>query len=623
MKRIILIILSVMLILSALYYAGKRFFPFNRFFGALVIPENILLSGSYSNSGTTNSLLCNFEIDDHGKIPKGFYKGLAHSGQFSAKAFGKNTYSLAIEQTAGQMGIDRMKSIAVSAWIFVFPSDHIPDGVLVLSVTNAYGISKVWHGVYMKGQDVPIGKWFRMSGLFDLSDVKLQPGYKVHIYFWNRSRTDILVDDYYIVLGGQKERRGESPLADMTKNPVFNPRVNYPPFETFFAEREETGNGYTASLIPGKTEKEGIIFPDDRILSGNFLETGSRTDAILAISLSGIPEMYSFCAGSGSFKRIAVIVPPDAMPFFRSREILKGRFTENTFDQLLLVGDHGIITGTFSPMKDVCQNAKTISSEFKVTWKSDEAFDAPGNILKDSQVIAGDIDGDGFTELLVVGKDGSWKILGFQAGKSLWKLIASGTGTKSPFQDPLNGKMKITIGRFLPGYVQDLLLIMKGNQSGKSCTSSLLKFDKSHGTFISANEKSNDGTLKIIGLDTLKPADQFIFGDFGGNKKPGILRYNRDWRYDLKELTFGENDFTIRGNIDFHGYEKDHNPKYYGILRIIAGRFIDPSRTSLLVIGRNCKNFDVSSGTCKEYQELPELPDFISVYSLQIPISPQ
>ena len=317
MKKAVLIILTLLLSVFAFYYTGKKFFPFNRFFGARVVSANILLNGGYTNSGTTNSLLCNFEINANDKVPPGFYKGIAHSGYFSAKAFGKNSYSLAIEQTAGQIGTDKLKTIAMSAWLFIFPTDNEPDGIYVLSVTNSFGVSKYWKGIYVKGRSVPRGKWFRISGLFDLSDIMLQPGNKIHIYFWNRSRTDILVDDYYIIFGGQKERRGETTLTDLTKNPVFNPGFNFPPFQTFFAEKEEIGNRNSADLTPDNSVKEGDIFPDDKILSGNFLQTTNGTDAILVITSSGKPELFSFCPSSKSFKsKYARRLSPLKLPKF-------------------------------------------------------------------------------------------------------------------------------------------------------------------------------------------------------------------------------------------------------------------------------------------------------------------
>lgn len=614
------IILTVLLSLLVIYFIGKKFFPFNKLFGHTIIPSGILLYSSPNNNGTSNSLLCNFESDTLKKVPSGFYKGISHSGYYSGKAFGKNSYSPAIEQTAGQIGIDKLKTMAMSAWIFVFPTVNQPDGIYILSVTNDFGVSKAWKGIYLRGSDIPKGKWFRMNGLFDLSGVILKPEYKVHIYFWNRSRTDILVDDYYVVLGAPKERRGESTLVDMTKNTGFTPRFNYPPFQTFFAGKEETGNRNSANILPDKSMKEGEILPDDKIVSGNFLQTTSGADAILIIPSSGKPELFGFCPELKSFNKINAIIPSEILSIFKSADVLNGRFSDKTYDQVGLNASSGFMIGSFSPLKNLCSAGKTVSSDFRVIWKPDPALQNPDVIPKDAFIFAGDLDADGYTELLVVTGDGSWKVLKFINGKIRkegWSMIASGTGTNSPFGNLSKEPVQITIGRFLTNFPQDLVLTVKGDKSGKKFYSSLLRFDLAHSGFIPVDQNRFDGNLKIIGLDTLKPSDIFLFGDFRGKKEPGVLRYNRDWRFDLKELKFNDTTFSILGNIDFQGYEKDHNPKYYGILKIDAGRFIDPARTSLLLIGRNCKNWDKMSERCTEYENIPELPDFFGVYSLK------
>jgi hypothetical protein len=262
---------------------------------------------------------------------------------------------------------------------------------------------------------------------------------------------------------------------------------------------------------------------------------------------------------------------------------------------------------------------KAASSEFKVIGKSDKAFEGTGLIPKETRILAGDLDGDRYTELLALNGDGSWKVLKFLTGKGEkngWVLIASGTGQHYPFGNPGNGPTQTTIGRFLPNFPHDIVLTVTGDKTGRKFISSLLRFDMAHSTFVPVDQNRVDGNLKIIGLDTLKPSDQFLFGDFRGNTEPEILRYNRDWRFDLKELRFNDTTFSFLGNIDFQGYVKDHNPKYYGVLKICAGRFVDPARTSLLLIGRNCKHWDKVTDSCREYEQLPELPDFIGIYSL-------
>ena len=96
-----------------------------------------------------------------------------------------------------------------------------------------------------------------------------------------------------------------------------------------------------------------------------------------------------------------------------------------------------------------------------------------------------------------------------------------------------------------------------------------------------------------------------------------VFRYNRDWRYDLKEIRFNDSTFQVIANMDFSGYEKDYNPKYYEILRLVPAMLVSPGLTSFLVIGKNCKNKDPKEKECREFINLPVLPEIIQVFSLQ------
>jgi len=96
-----------------------------------------------------------------------------------------------------------------------------------------------------------------------------------------------------------------------------------------------------------------------------------------------------------------------------------------------------------------------------------------------------------------------------------------------------------------------------------------------------------------------------------------VFRYNRDWRYDLKEIRFNDSAFQVIANMDFNGYEKDFNPKYYEILRLVPAMLVNPGLNSLLVIGKNCKSMDPKQKECKEFLDLPALPGTLQVYSLR------
>jgi hypothetical protein len=118
-------------------------------------------------------------------------------------------------------------------------------------------------------------------------------------------------------------------------------------------------------------------------------------------------------------------------------------------------------------------------------------------------------------------------------------------------------------------------------------------------------------------LDTLHPDDEFFTGPFDNSGRSKVLRYSRNWRFDLKEIIFNDTTFHVMANMDFKGYEKDFNPKYYDVLRIIPGVFLKPGEESFMVIGRNCKTRDTLTNECSEFQNLPFLPNTLQFYSFQ------
>jgi hypothetical protein len=84
-----------------------------------------------------------------------------------------------------------------------------------------------------------------------------------------------------------------------------------------------------------------------------------------------------------------------------------------------------------------------------------------------------------------------------------------------------------------------------------------------------------------------------------------IFRYNRDWRFDLKEISFSDSAFRIHSRVDFQGYDRDCNPKYYESLMLVPGHFLGPSVISFLAVGHVAKE--------RNYQAV--LPDFVGLFS--------
>ncbi|MGA3013011.1 MAG: hypothetical protein ABSD71_03135 [Bacteroidales bacterium] len=608
-RKKIIFISALLIIILAAAFLSLRYLPLHKFLKLSGTSETVFLNNQQYNSEAPHTLYFNFEVDPKSGNTSKFYKGIAHSGNYSTKTFGKNSYSFAVERKAGEIGLDNLGAIAISAWVYVFPGNNEPLGNFVFAASNG-NINIAWKAVTVSGDHVPRGKWFKISGLFDLSDIKFKPDYKLEFYFWNNSNTDILEDDFYIVFGGPKPRRGDSTLVNLANGGQFTPRLNFPPYPFHLFDKVDIHNVNSSFLINNGKVRDGDISPYDRIISGHFIS--NSTEDLLVINKSGRAELYTFCKGKNEFSKIMPQISTGLSPFFQSAEIITGCFTGGGTSQILLSGPNGVLLGEFEKQGSP-GSGKIAPVSFKTLLNTtSNPFSQP------EQLIAADLDGNKITEILAVDETGSWKVYRFEKGnKDPWLIMASGLSDEIKQWNSRNNNFNITAGHFLQRYPQDLLLSISGGKTKTNYTWSILRFDPVSRSFISCYSEKQNYLGKTIGLDTLKPTDKFLTGSFDNSGKIKIFRYNRDWRFDLKEIRFNDTTFQVIANMDFSGYEKDFNPKYYEILSLYPARIIDPTLTSLLVIGKNCNTRDSQDKKCKEFIDNPTLPATIGVYSLQ------
>lgn len=605
--RNLFILVLVFLIIAALAY---RYFPFSKIIRVRAGKELPQTNTVKTGIEPPNSVAYDFEISRGAEVPNGIVAGNAHSGQYSAKAFGKNSFTPALERLAGDLGTGKLRYMAISAWIFVKPGNEPVTAALVLAASNAMGVNICWKGIGLKDPGVPRGKWFKMSGQFDLSDIKFANDTRVQMYFWNNSSNDIYVDDYYLVYGGPTPRRGDTTYVDLTKGP-YQEKFNYPPFPVHCMWMASIGGISGSSLAEGGDGRPEPVLPSDPMISGNFINGNSARDVLFDLTAGGKPYIYTFCTESGSFRRFAMELPL-SMPSVKGKQyLLKGKFIGGENEQLLYIGEKSCFLYKFSSKSGACREGSTVTTE--LLWQSEKFENLAFN--PDLPMLSEDFDGDGINEILFCSDAGSWKMFRFQLnGKTgSWKLAAEGKENMEDWSGNA-GAVHLTAAHFIPGRMQAGILAVRENSGSRKCSYSLRFYNPSIKNFVSFFSQKTGLNGRIAGLDTLKPSDRFFCGNFGENASPMVMRYNRDWRFDLKQITFSDSTFHILSNIDFAGYVSDHNPKYYEVLKLIPGKFTG-NQASFLVIGCNCRNRDYSGKECDEYENLPELPDFISVYS--------
>jgi hypothetical protein len=596
-KRILLIGLALIIAVAGGFLFLKKFH--HALFGTKTAEESRFVNQDNRANKAPHALFFNFEADPKTPEDKGLYKGIAHSGQFSAKAFGKNTYSVSFERKAGDIGIEYMKAVALSAWVYIFPGKNDIESSLVFAASNN-GVNLTWQGITLHGNDMPRGKWFKISGFFNLSDIVFSNDTKLQFYFWNNSANDILVDDFYVVFSGPAERRGDSTLVDMTRGTSFTAKFNIPPFPFHYFSKAEIGNRNSEYLVNNDNHPCGEILPEDRIFTGHFLSPLTSTDEILLMKKDGKAEWYSFNKETVQFQQIAALVPSASQKALLSKTVLKGNFTGKNADELLC------IDGNLSSILSFRRETNQKPGNGVITPRVKEITISLTGLpeTKGITFLSADLDGDRISELLAILPDGSWRSFSFKQNPAHLVVAESGKSGAIREWNSGNTEFKVTPGRFLRKYPQEILLTVFREKGSRSDGYLFYRLDPLLHTFVSCYPEKQNRRGKIIGRDTLKPGDEFIYGRFDEAGNPCVFRYHRDWRYDLKELQFNDTTYQIVANMDFTGFENDHNPKYFSSLRIVPGDFLTPGQTSFLLIQRNPGQMD-----------LKELPDAIQVYT--------
>jgi len=332
----------------------------------------------------------------------------------------------------------------------------------------------------------------------------------------------------------------------------------------------------------------------------------------------GAPELYHYCPRQKSFTQVQLDTPPDIIPLLDGYAWLTGRFIAANYDQLLVGGEKGFILIRIDQTGDPCGSKSATLATIRILWRMDQPVLDGVTITEAGKLVCGDLNGDQRDELVIFEPEGSWKLLQFSAegvSTGKWIILATGEEYKVKEWNPHVNQFRVMAAPFLSDIGQDILLTtFRNNKTGKY-NYSLLKYLPSDQKFIPVFPDRQGSNGLTIGFDTLKPSDQFYpFAHMPG-KPPSFLRYNRDWRFDLKEMEFNDTTFHILETIDFSGFPGDQNPKYYEKLVLYTGNWIESSTTSVMVIARNCKDNHYSGTSCTEYEELPGLPSTLQIYS--------
>jgi hypothetical protein len=274
------------------------------------------------------------------------------------------------------------------------------------------------------------------------------------------------------------------------------------------------------------------------------------------------------------------------------------------------------------------------------------------NILENSNIQSGDLDGNGLDELLIISNaddsislisfDGTigkvdWKKVAFPEKKQYKNLILFDAIQGGPFEllairadgnwDLLHLQNNTWIkfsssngGVTFPNQQHGALIIYPLSFHGSGAYLLCTYFPKSRSKSsyrvyqFDPQQKAPVSSIKVLngmglflGTDTLSMNDQYRSCGQAADGTPLFLRERNDWRYDLKLIQFTDSTYSILGSIDFETDQEGINPKYYERLDLMTGCFLKPNEWSLLLIGRKGKN-DQKAGALSESVRIYRFP---------------
>jgi hypothetical protein len=502
------------------------------------------------------------------------------SGKYALRVRGKKDFSLLIQKPVSELALKNFSEARISAWIQADAGMKL-NGKFMFQIVDKTNTLKYSYSVDLNEVTPAVNRWFYISGKAMISNYKLEPTDVVKVYFWNNYTGEVFIDDVIIVFGNQ-QIKGIKPLVDETiDNFKFVPKSNQPPYQTIYALKTLVKNLKNASI----QSEDGLVSLEikdhDEYLTGHFIRGNNQTDQILLIRHHLPFAIIWFIAEKNEFSFRIIdekVFPVDLAIIQLYAADINGDGT----DEIIRVSGNPQNIQVY--MYDgVTKNVKLISKErcrmengvkqlqkYRVNGKRSESFFA--------------ID--------VVGKS---FLLSFE--RNTLTITPLGNISEASQQ---NYDSQIVSGNFMQTDGNENILLLYRNRKSGRCFYKLFDIDPLTQTNTCLQQGNFDNKC-----DTLYPENTYFAEDFNNDGISELISYGNSWRYDMKLISFMEENYQILGNIDFMGYEKDFNPKYYENLMITAGHYADSKTFSFFT-------------TCRNNKPIIDFPESIGIYSLPL-----
>jgi len=504
----------------------------------------------------------------------------AFSGNHALKVTGRRRYSPAVQISFNDQ-VQKATGALFGAWLFIGDSSRDLEGKLIFQIVDKSNKLK-----FSAASDIREGKnisrqWFYVCGKADWKDTKILPTDMVKIYYWNNCKNTVFVDNVQVIFGKQVIK-GKKSLTDNTSPQYqFVQAADQPPYPTVFFENEFTGNVINNTILAPDGKDALLLNNEDAFCNGKFIKTNSNCEQILVFRSNKPLALLWFEPQKSQI--LFIKLPAEVIASFPAINSSSAIDADGDgIDELV------ICTGT--KMQSVYVYKILAAKPFVKSMVLEDVaqFGVSGKIV---QIEPFQMANKRNNDIALLDDFGNLHLLNYEKNS-----LKPETITIIPESDANGYDYKMVCGQFLNSGMNDNIIIFSSEKKSGRCFYKIFGSDKKNQRF----EPLVQGTFDNK-CDTLHPADNFFKCDFNNDKIDELITFSNGWRYDAKLVSFNKDGYIIAANIDFTGYPKDYNPKYFEKQFMVPGNYTETNTPAIFTFCGSEKRVPVSSDDMKPY----------------------
>ena len=507
-------------------------------------------------------------------------KEYAFSGKNALKVSGKRNYSPAIQIPFDEQ-LQKTTEARFGAWLFFDDSTEDLEGKLEFQIVDRTNKLKFSAASDIKERKSNNRQWFYVCGKAVWKNCKVLPEDLVKIYYWNNCRNTVYVDNIQVVFGSQIIK-GEKSLTDNTSHQFqFIPVKNQPPYPSIFYKNEFANNVKNTTVFLPDGKDSLVLVAEDVFCKGRFIRSNNNCEQILVFRNKKPLALLWFDQLKSQF--LFIKLPSEVIANFPELNIFSAIDVDGDGTEELVACSENKVQSlnvykiqVQKPYVKSMLLVKVKQLDISAEIIQIEPF-CPANKINKNIVLLDDI--------------GNLHLLHYEKNS-----MRSETTKMISEADMKNYKCKMVCGHFLNSGASDNLILFYSEKKSGRCFYKIYGLENKFQHFEALVQGAFDNKC-----DTLDPDNSFFKCDINNDKIDELLSFSNGWRFDAKLITFNKEGYVIGSNIDFTGYPKDHNPKYFEKLTMTAGNFIDKNTPAIVTFCGSANKEKVSFDDMTSY----------------------